>query len=372
MDPRLRDRMRSSRSHNTVTVDGRSQAIPAGPFHWRTRANGRLHASRHNAAFDWVEASHDGYAPIEHRRSMVRARRRRLAGGRRACSRAPRSAATGDAARRHSAAAHWHFDPGWMVHAGQRRTAARDAPGRRRGVAAVSTRASLRCSHGDDESGLGWYAPVYGTLVPTWTARITRTRARCRSRWSRGLAPRTARTETPLPRAPGGCNADPHGRAIAARVVSGDHRVYVSAPSGRAAVARRPGLRHRRLPDQRPRPALSGRAVIRSSRWISLMAATRWRCATDGSASRPSEPIRRPAPDHSLTAVLLAARLEPPRQLRLQGTRHHRAPRNPFEWPQLPSSAGRPTRHSPYLRQRLGRRRRSSIWCAFCVGASCA
>jgi hypothetical protein len=28
--------------------------------------------------------------------------------------------------------------------------------------------------HGDEESGLGWYAPVYGTLVPTWTARVTR------------------------------------------------------------------------------------------------------------------------------------------------------------------------------------------------------
>jgi hypothetical protein len=28
--------------------------------------------------------------------------------------------------------------------------------------------------HGDDESGLGWVAPAYGTLLPTWTARVTR------------------------------------------------------------------------------------------------------------------------------------------------------------------------------------------------------
>jgi hypothetical protein len=26
--------------------------------------------------------------------------------------------------------------------------------------------------HGDDANGLGWYAPVYGTLLPTWSARI--------------------------------------------------------------------------------------------------------------------------------------------------------------------------------------------------------
>ena len=73
MDPRLRDRMRGSANHNTVTVDGQPQSDPAGPFHWRTSANGRLHASRHNAGFDWAEASHNGYAAIEHRRSVIRA-----------------------------------------------------------------------------------------------------------------------------------------------------------------------------------------------------------------------------------------------------------------------------------------------------------
>jgi hypothetical protein len=33
----------------------------------------------------------------------------------------------------------------------------------------------LMLQHGNDEPGLGWFAPVYGTLIPTWTAQISRT-----------------------------------------------------------------------------------------------------------------------------------------------------------------------------------------------------
>ena len=43
--PGLRDRLRSSQLHNTVTVDGRSQSVPAGPFHW-TRAARRARRAR--------------------------------------------------------------------------------------------------------------------------------------------------------------------------------------------------------------------------------------------------------------------------------------------------------------------------------------
>src|SRR5260370_164894 len=51
-------------SHNTVMVDGLPQSIPDGPFRWQTRSDARPHAWRHNPAFDWAEASHDGYAPL--------------------------------------------------------------------------------------------------------------------------------------------------------------------------------------------------------------------------------------------------------------------------------------------------------------------
>ena len=162
MDPRLRDRMRGSANHNTVAVDGRPQAIPAGPFHWRTRANAQIQAWRHNPAFDWVEATHDGYAPIGHRRSLLRAGHAgwlvvdEIAGG-----------------GRHLTTTHWHFDPAWML--------ASHGPGRMRarhldGDVAwlLYDSGNLRLVHGDEDSGLGWFAPTYGTLLPTWTALLTR------------------------------------------------------------------------------------------------------------------------------------------------------------------------------------------------------
>mgnify|MGYP003694396267 CR=1 FL=1 len=51
-------------------------------------------------------------------------------------------------------------------------------------------------------------------------------------------------------------NADPTGDAIAARVVSGAFTSTYLIRPGEGAVARQPGLRHPRLPDQRPCPSL--------------------------------------------------------------------------------------------------------------------
>jgi hypothetical protein len=160
MSAALRDRMRSSMSHNTVTIDGRSQSIPSGPFHWRTRTDARLHTSRHNPAFDWVEASHDGYAPTQHRRTMLRTQD----GGWLLADEI-----LGDG--RHAASAHWHFDPAWML---------TQEPGRLRASHITGAVAWLLHDgspavlfHGDEEAGLGWHAPVYGTLVPSWSARVT-------------------------------------------------------------------------------------------------------------------------------------------------------------------------------------------------------
>jgi uncharacterized heparinase superfamily protein len=160
MDRQLRDRLRSSMSHNTVTVDRRSQALPNGPFHWRTRADASLHARLLSPGFDWVEASHDGYAPVRHRRTLLR---------------------TTDSGwlvvdemlgeGRHEAGAHWHFHPEWALQC--------EAPGRLRathigGAEAwlLHDRGDVSLARGDQASGLGWYAPTYGTLIPTWTARV--------------------------------------------------------------------------------------------------------------------------------------------------------------------------------------------------------
>lgn len=160
MDAALRDRMRSTMVHNTIVVGGTSQSIPSGPFHWRTRTNARLHAVRHNPAFDWAEASHDGYVSLQHRRTLFRAS---CAGW------LVVDEIVGDAP--HSVRAYWHFDPDWSVTA--------DSPGRLHATHVDGGTAwllhdsgAVRLSRGDERSGLGWFAPVYGTLLPAWSAEI--------------------------------------------------------------------------------------------------------------------------------------------------------------------------------------------------------
>jgi hypothetical protein len=159
VNPAVRDRLRSTASHNTMTVGGRAQSVPSGPFHWRTRTDARMREWRHNPAFDWVEACHDGYAPLQHRRTLLRAGSGwivvdEILG-----------------AGRHGAAAHWHFDPAWTVTRETGRLRALHQDGSVAWLAHDAGEATLH--RGDDAAGLGWFAPVYGTLLPSPTARVS-------------------------------------------------------------------------------------------------------------------------------------------------------------------------------------------------------
>jgi hypothetical protein len=161
IDPSLRDALRATKSHNTVTVDGRSQSIPDGPFGWQTRADSQVVGWTSNPAFDWAVASHDGYAPVHHRRSVVR-----TAGGWLIADELTGSGA-------HTASAHWHIDPAWTLR--------HDSPGRIRATHTDGASAwllydggSVSYGRGDAETGLGWWAPAYGQLLPAWTVRVTK------------------------------------------------------------------------------------------------------------------------------------------------------------------------------------------------------
>jgi hypothetical protein len=72
---RQRDHFRSSAAHNTVTIDGRSSSVMAGPFQWARIARARVEAWVSQPAFDYFQGSHDGYTdlpePATHRRSVL-------------------------------------------------------------------------------------------------------------------------------------------------------------------------------------------------------------------------------------------------------------------------------------------------------------
>ena len=153
----------------------------------------------------------------------------------------------------HTAAAHWHVDPRWTLRTdGRGRLRGRRTPtAARRGFSTTPARSFL--AHGDEASGLGWYAPAYGVVVPAWTARITRT-ADARSRCSRGSAPR--RPTRAAPRRSSGCrrSAKP---ARGVRRSPEDRRTHVGIRGVPEFHRLAPWVRvrYRRLPDRRARPS---------------------------------------------------------------------------------------------------------------------
>ena len=70
-DPALRDRLRSTALHNTLTLDDRPQSVPNGPFHWSHARTARCTAGGRNERFDYFDGAHDGYGPLEHRRRVL-------------------------------------------------------------------------------------------------------------------------------------------------------------------------------------------------------------------------------------------------------------------------------------------------------------
>ena len=300
MDSTLRDRMRSTMNHNTIVVDGRSQSLPSGPFHWRTRANARLHAARHNPAFDWAEASHDGYVSLRHRRTLLRT----SSGGWLVVDEI-----LGEAL--HSARAYWHFDPAWSVTA--------DSPGRLRathfdGGSAwlLHDSGNVSLARGDERSGLGWVAPVYGTLIPAWSAEIEH----------QALAPFALVTwigagdGTPaLERLAVARDSDP--TAIAARVAAGDRTSVFLIRPGRTASVETSSVSV--LDYETDARVLHYQTVAETSIVLDLIDATYARASGEGWLSLEAD-----APFADLhvgvtDGILDLKTLDPPARLRLSG-----------------------------------------------------
>jgi hypothetical protein len=161
MNPAIRDRLRRTANHNTLTLDGQSASIPSGPFHWYSRTDAQAGAWRRNARFDWAEGWHDGFGAHRHRRNVFRAGAGWLIV----------DEVLGHG--RHAADLHWHFDPAWSVVSETATTLRAHHFGDHASIWIAHDAAVVALMHGDEESGLGWFAPAYGTLIPTWTARMS-------------------------------------------------------------------------------------------------------------------------------------------------------------------------------------------------------
>jgi hypothetical protein len=155
----LRDRLRSTALHNTLTLDGRPQSVPSGPFHWSQIANSRVHAWRTNEGFDYFDGAHDGYRPLEHRRRVLALHGDLLI-----------VADFVDGVGIHTAAVHWHLDPAWTL----------EAQGRRASITRAGEHVRLVVPQGriehfvaDADTGLGWYSPAYGRVHRTTSVRVS-------------------------------------------------------------------------------------------------------------------------------------------------------------------------------------------------------
>jgi len=173
---------------------------------------------------------------------------------------------------------------------------------------------NLSLVHGDDASGLGWYAPVYGTLLPTWSVRVTRELRPPFSLLS-WIGAATTESTPELQRI--AANADLQGGAIAARVVNGDFAsAYLIRPGEPAS---RDGRACGTLDYQTDARVLHFRTCGEALVALDVADGSHARALRDGWLSvETSEPVR----DLHIRLyedVLQLSASEPPRQLRLLG-----------------------------------------------------
>ena len=159
VDLALRDQLRSTASHNTVEVDGRPQSMMSGPFQWSRAAHTRVHRWRSADGFDYFDGSHDGYAPLEHRRRVLAMHGDMLV----VCD-----LVGGD--ETHNAAVYWHLHPRWTAKCSGTSIAFGDGA---RTVTLHVPRGSVECFVGDADARLGWCSLVYGRIEPALTVRIS-------------------------------------------------------------------------------------------------------------------------------------------------------------------------------------------------------
>jgi hypothetical protein len=153
MDAGTRDRFRSSRMHNTVTLDRQDHATPDGPFHWRTQADARFLIARTGSELDFAVGTHDAYGERRHMRAVLA-----LHGvGWLIVDRVVTSQLT-------EAEIWWHLHPAWQAAVRDRTVELAQASGRRLAIATTAQDLSIA-----PDPSLSSYAPEYGRIEPAIT-----------------------------------------------------------------------------------------------------------------------------------------------------------------------------------------------------------
>ena len=160
-----RDYFRSTLAHNTLEVDGRDQALHAGPFLWLTRPNAGLTAvtSLDAGGVAEIEAWHDGYAAADGRHIH----HRRLTLDRTA--RAVRILDWLEGLSEISARLAFHFHPAIDVVLEGGSAELRWGPLECRRWATMTLPGALewRMHRGETDPILGWYSPSFGRREPS-------------------------------------------------------------------------------------------------------------------------------------------------------------------------------------------------------------
>lgn len=163
-DPGWRDFFRSTRAHNTLEVEGESQAVVGGPFLWASRPNVTVHHVNTDGSQSW-EASHDGYAS---RYSSLIHRRKVLMDG--------TSLRVEDRVTQ-PAAVSLRFHLGPTINCELDQSSARlqwTVDGLTvRAALELSPKLGWRIARGEQDPPLGWFSPSFDRKVPTITLEGT-------------------------------------------------------------------------------------------------------------------------------------------------------------------------------------------------------
>ena len=154
-----RNQFRSTAAHNTLEIDGLSQADPDGTFAWRSLPEVGVETWARGRSFHFFSGKHDGYSrlsqPIVHRRWIFQSE--------------PSQWLIRDRAEGvgiHNFAINWHFAPGHQLTAGDGRITAKNDQGQQ--VIML-----LSDDNWHSEIAQGWASPVYGIKQPAEILRLT-------------------------------------------------------------------------------------------------------------------------------------------------------------------------------------------------------